>query len=178
MGKYGFTCNYKATASTEDKEYDVEVRAVGKEVEKFVAWDGGMNINFYSDARYVTKMTPNSLVVGERFFYEVQWAETFTADMPVVFYAIDCTVNEKASPSKNYKIIDDGCYSDLTQVNLESASKYVTKNLHHSYKSFSFDNTVGTVNLQLSCNMGFCLKTQVTAGTCGPDNTCPTGYST
>lgn len=178
IGPYTFKCNYKATTSTEDKEYDVEVRAVGDEVEKFVAWDNAMSINFFSDATFTTEMTPNSLIVGDRFFYQVQWEETFTADMPVVFYAIDCTVNEKSNPSTSYKIIDDGCRSDLTQVTLKSTSAYAQNKLQYSYKSFAFSNTVAAVNLQLSCNIGFCLKTDVTAGSCGFDNICPTYYST
>ena len=177
-GVFTYKCNYKATTSTDEEEYGVEVRAVGKEVEKFVAWDNGMNINFFSDDTFNTAMTPNSLIVGERFFYEVEWSETFTEDMPVVFYAMDCTVNDKTTPATNYKIIDDGCMSDLTQVTLESSSSYVAKKLHHSYKSFSFSNTAGSVDLQLSCNIGFCLKNDVTEGSCGFDTTCPTGYST
>ena len=181
VAEYTFKCNYKsstATTSTNDQEYQVEVRAVGNEVEKFVAWDNGMNINFFSDATFTTEMTPNSLIVGNQFFYQVQWVETFTADMPVVFYAIDCKVNEKSTPSTNYKIIDGGCRSDLTQVTLESASAYVTKNLHYSYKSFSFSNTVGVVDLQLSCNIGFCLKDDITKGDCGYDTSaCKTGYA-
>ena len=179
---YTFKCNYKSTTSTDIKKFGEEVAEETernrREVEKFVAWDNGMKINFYSDATFTEAITPNSLIVGERFFFEVEWEETLTDDMPVVFYAMDCTVCDRATSSTVYKIIDDGCRSDLTEVTLESASPYVTKKLHHSYKSFSFSNTVGAVDLKLSCNIRFCLKTDVTSGACGLDNHCPTGYST
>ena len=69
---YTFKCNYKSSTSTEIKKFGEEAadktQRTRREVEKFVAWDNGMKINFYSDATFTKAITPISLIVGERFF--------------------------------------------------------------------------------------------------------------
>lgn len=176
VGKFKYTCNYKATSSTNSMQYEVINRRIGNEAEQFVTWDNGMNINFYTDNTFTTKMSPHSLIVGNRFNFEVDWLETFTSSMPVVFYATDCTVTNAAGDT-TFDIIKSGCKSDLVQAT-RHAGPYVSDKLQTSYKSFAFLKSAGSFELKLSCNVAFCLSADQTAGTCGFDATsCPTTYT-
>lgn len=147
-----------------------------------------MKINMYSDETFKAKLSPQSLVVGNRFNVDIEWVEQFSAAMPVRFYIDVCTVSS-SDGLKSFDILLDGCISDLVQTKRHLSvpanyhSLYAVDHLRFSYKSFSFVRTTGSYNMQLSCNVGFCLKSDLPnvngiGGTCGVDTSnCPSDYS-
>jgi len=187
-GSFTFHCNYRASTSTSDEGYQVEVRATGQDVENFLTWDNGISINFYSTSDFTTKMNPQSLIVGERFNFELDWEETFTTEMPVRFYPEKCTVTDENTNS--FDIIKNGCISNLILMERHKpfpfwdySHRYAIDILQFSYKSFSFIANQGTFNLKLTCDIKFCLESELglaadgTGGTCGIPETCPSEYS-
>ena len=145
--------------------------------EQFVNWDGGIDLKFYSDEKFDEKISPHSLVVGSTFYYAIEWAHVFTAAMPVQFYATECTVSDPNTPSLTFAVIQNGCLSEVV-VTDRISGVYAQDILKFSYKSFTFTHGLGSFNLLLSCNIGFCLKDDITKGDCGYDPTaCKAGYA-
>ena len=147
-----------------------------------------MNLNIFSDETYTTQLSPHSLIVGNRFHIEIEWMEQFTAAMPVRFYIDECTVSS-VDGATSFDVMKDGCKSDLVQMERHHDlpanyhSLYAVDHLRFSYKSFSFVRTTGTSKLVLTCNLRFCLQSELAntdgvGGTCGfDDKNCPSGYS-
>lgn len=186
IGEFTFACNYKTESSTNEMLYEVVVRKFGNLAENYLTWDNGMNINFYDDTTFTNTMNPQSLIVGSMFNFEIDWAETFSTEFPVIFYATDCTV-VNADDTKTYAIIKDACISDLVQAKRFPSpttmhTPYNSDKLQFSYKSFAFDQTAGSFNLKMSCKVNFCLTSTLPSsvngvgGTCGV-LTCPADYS-
>ena len=177
IGKFEFSCNYKAVSSTNAVTQSVKNRRKGTEIEQYVSWDNTFLVNFYTNEQFTTRMSPLSLIVGKRFYLEVEWTEQFISSFPVDFHLTQCTVVGDDTTMR-FDIVKQGCVSDLVQVTGHKGP-YSLDNIRLSYKSFSFGRRViGAFYMSLTCEIGLCLKTDKDAKTCGIDaDNCPSGYS-
>ena len=121
IGTFTFGCNYEMAASTDERVYEVVNRRVGTTVEQFQKWDNGIGMQFFTGDDFLTTMPYNSLIVGKRFYFQVEWLESFSTEMPVIFYVSECTL-DGATAAETFKLITGGCTSDITQTKRHSVA--------------------------------------------------------
>ena len=86
------------------------------EVENFQKWNQ-VQLNFFEDSKFSTAMDPKKLIIGQLFFVNIEWGVQFSAEFPLNFYVENCLV-QNADKTKEYKIIKNGCTSDIVQTTM------------------------------------------------------------
>ena len=84
---FRFYCNYRASSTTDTQNYEVVLDGPHHDAEQFVNWDGGMELDFFTDQSFSESTSPTSMTIGQRIYFSINWKENFSDEMPVVFYA-------------------------------------------------------------------------------------------
>jgi len=110
-------------------------------------------------------------------YFKVVWHKSNSTNFDLDFYLTKCRLADDENEAHYYDIIKGGCASDLVLMQRHSDSYLNGREVRYSYKSFSFNPEITTYNVQMFCEMNFCLREEVENGTCGKVDSCPNGYS-
>ena len=72
---FRFHCNYRAKSSTNKEQYNVLLNGPYHDAVGFVDWDGGLELEFFSNEFYHNPISTLSLSVGQTFFFGINWKE-------------------------------------------------------------------------------------------------------
>lgn len=163
------SCSYANEGSTNEMTYKVSTTLQNNEIDQVTQW-GQLELKFFADETFDAGIEDVEIDIGQPIYMQVLWDQTFGANFPVEFYIAQCVVSD--NDDNEFKIIDEGCGAQLVKTTV-LGSDYSKNYIRYRYNSFSFKEEQNVSEQMVTCDINFCLKTDIDAGLCGFEECSP-----